>query len=109
MARLYSNENFPFPVVEVLRTLGHDVVTIQECGKGNVEVSDPEVLAVAHKLVRAIAAMLRSGENWRESVIAPGLEEESKIDEPIIENESIIEDESSIEDELEIDDESKNK
>lgn len=68
------------------------------------------LVAVAHKLVRAIAAMLRSGENWRESVIAPGIEEESKIDvESSIENESIIEDESSIEDELEIDDESKNE
>lgn len=32
MARLYSNENFPLPVVEKLRTLGHDVLTIQETG-----------------------------------------------------------------------------
>jgi len=28
MARLYSNENFPFPAVEELRCLGHDVMTI---------------------------------------------------------------------------------
>jgi hypothetical protein len=27
MARLYANENFPLPVVEVLRYLGHDVLT----------------------------------------------------------------------------------
>ena len=27
--RLYSNENFPKPVVEMLRTLGHDVLTLQ--------------------------------------------------------------------------------
>jgi len=33
MARLYSNENFPLPVVEELRRLGHDVLTIQETGK----------------------------------------------------------------------------
>jgi hypothetical protein len=32
MARLYSNENFPLPVVHRLRTLGHDVLTIQEAG-----------------------------------------------------------------------------
>jgi hypothetical protein len=32
MARLYSNENFPLPVVEKLRELGHDVLTIQETG-----------------------------------------------------------------------------
>ena len=29
MARLYSNENFPLPVVEELRQLGHDVLTIR--------------------------------------------------------------------------------
>ncbi len=34
MARLYTNENFPLPVVETLRKLGHDVLTIQETGKG---------------------------------------------------------------------------
>jgi hypothetical protein len=27
MARLYSNENFPLPVVEELRRLGHEVLT----------------------------------------------------------------------------------
>ena len=30
MARLYSNENFPLPVVQKLRVFGHDVLTIQE-------------------------------------------------------------------------------
>ena len=29
MARLYSNENFPLPVVEKLRALGHDVKTVE--------------------------------------------------------------------------------
>ena len=33
MARMYSNENFPVPVVEALRALGHDVVTIQDRGR----------------------------------------------------------------------------
>ena len=28
MARLYSNENFPLPVVEILRSLGHDVLPV---------------------------------------------------------------------------------
>ena len=32
MARLYANENFPLPVVEELRHLGHDVLTMQEAG-----------------------------------------------------------------------------
>jgi hypothetical protein len=35
MARLYANENFPHPVVDVLRRLGHDVVTIQEADRGS--------------------------------------------------------------------------
>jgi Domain of unknown function (DUF5615) len=30
MARLYADENFPLPVVTVLRRLGHDIVTIQD-------------------------------------------------------------------------------
>jgi len=32
VARFYANENFPLPVVEELRRLGHDVLTIQETG-----------------------------------------------------------------------------
>ncbi len=32
MARIYSNENLPFPVVEELRRLGHDAVTSLESG-----------------------------------------------------------------------------
>ncbi len=43
MARLYSNENFPLPVVEELRRLGHDVLTIQETGKANQEYPDEAV------------------------------------------------------------------
>lgn len=30
MARLYADEDFPLPIVEVLRQLGHDVRTVQE-------------------------------------------------------------------------------
>ena len=32
MARLYANENFPLPVVEELRRLGHEVLTTYEAG-----------------------------------------------------------------------------
>lgn len=32
MARLYGNENFPFPVVEGLRRLGHDALTSHAWG-----------------------------------------------------------------------------
>jgi Domain of unknown function (DUF5615) len=30
---LYADENFPLPVVQELRRLGHDVLTAQEDGK----------------------------------------------------------------------------
>ena len=42
MARLYSNENFPLPVVERLRALGHDVLTIQEAGKADQALPDQD-------------------------------------------------------------------
>jgi len=47
MAQLYANENFPVPVVEELRRLGHDVLTVHETGKANQAVPDGEVLAFA--------------------------------------------------------------
>jgi hypothetical protein len=47
MARLYANENFPFPVVEELRLLGHEVVTIQETGMAGQAMPDRDVLVFA--------------------------------------------------------------
>ncbi len=35
MAQLYADENSPLPVVEELRRLGHDVLTMYEDGKAN--------------------------------------------------------------------------
>jgi hypothetical protein len=35
MARLYSNENFPLPVVQELRNFGHDVLTVREAGNAD--------------------------------------------------------------------------
>ena len=59
MARLYSNENFPLPVVEELRRLGHDVLTIQETGKANQAVSDEDVLAFANSKKRILLTLNR--------------------------------------------------
>jgi len=59
MARLYSNENFPLPVVEELRRLGHDVLTIQEAGKAEQSVPDEEVLAFASVQGRAVLTLNR--------------------------------------------------
>lgn len=47
MARFYADENFPLPVVEELRRLGHDVLTMYEDGRANQSISDEEVLALA--------------------------------------------------------------
>jgi uncharacterized protein with PIN domain len=48
---LYADEDFAFPVVQ-LRLLGHDVVTAQVDGRR--AASDPDILARAHVLGRAV-------------------------------------------------------
>ncbi len=47
MARLYTNENFRRRIVEVLRELGHDVLTAFEAGNANLSIPDDEVLDFA--------------------------------------------------------------
>jgi hypothetical protein len=59
MAKLYANENFPFPVVKALRRRKHDVVTIQETGKGEQAVPDEEVLAFAAGQDRCVLTVNR--------------------------------------------------
>jgi len=54
VARLFADENFPLPVVEELRQLGHDVVTITDAGKGGQSVSDEAILALAFADRRAV-------------------------------------------------------
>ena len=53
-ARLYSNENFPLPVVEELRRLGYDVQTTHDTGKSNAGIPDDEVLRYAIENGRAV-------------------------------------------------------
>lgn len=59
MARLYANENFPWPGVLELRRLGHDVLTTAEAGKAEQAISDEEVLAFAHAEGRAVLTLNR--------------------------------------------------
>jgi Domain of unknown function (DUF5615) len=54
MARLYADEDFPLPVVEELRRIGHDVRTVQEAGRAGQGVDDAEVLADATADQRAM-------------------------------------------------------
>ncbi len=57
MAALYANEQFPRRVVEFLRELGHDVVTVQEAD--NRGLPDDEVLAFATSQNRAVLTLNR--------------------------------------------------
>jgi hypothetical protein len=59
MAKLYSNENFPLPVVEELRQLGHDILTIQQTGKAEQALSDEAVLSFAIEKKRALLTLNR--------------------------------------------------
>lgn len=54
MARLYSNENFPLPAVQELRSLGHDVLTSQDAGEAQQSIPDEDVLAFASEQGRAL-------------------------------------------------------
>ncbi len=59
MARFYANENFPLPVVEELRSLGNDVLTIQDTGKAGQALPDQEVLARARGEDRILLTLNR--------------------------------------------------
>jgi predicted nuclease of predicted toxin-antitoxin system len=59
MARLYTNENFPIPVVEELRRWGHDVLTVQEAGNAGQAIPDEAVLAFAVAEDRALVTLNR--------------------------------------------------
>lgn len=59
MARLLADENFPLPVVEELRRLGHEVLTLGDIGQAGQALSDEAVLAVARAQQRAILTLNR--------------------------------------------------
>ena len=59
MARFYSNENFPLPVVEALRRWGHDVLTTPETGETVRAQPDAAVLAFATTATRVLLTLNR--------------------------------------------------
>ena len=59
MARFYADEQFPFQVVELLRNVGHDVLTVQEAGNANKRIPDDQVLAFAVGQERTILTINR--------------------------------------------------
>ncbi len=59
MSKIYANENFPLPVVEALRELGHDVLTTMESGKAGQRIPDEDVLAFAIESGRVLVTFNR--------------------------------------------------
>jgi hypothetical protein len=59
VARLFADENFPFPVVQALRHLGHDVVTLAEVGKAGQAITDKAILELAAADQRAVVTLNR--------------------------------------------------
>lgn len=59
MAHLYANENFPRKVVELLRAVGHHVLTTLEAGNAGRAIPDSEVLAYAVHTKRAVLTLNR--------------------------------------------------
>jgi predicted nuclease of predicted toxin-antitoxin system len=52
MARFYADENFNYPTIEALRSLGHDATTVQDEGRRGD--ADDQVLALATQHGRAV-------------------------------------------------------
>lgn len=59
MARLYADEQFPRAVSELLRTMGHDVLTVQEAGNANLGIPDEDVLTFAVSDNRTVITLNR--------------------------------------------------
>ena len=50
MARLYADQDFPFPVVERLRQRGHNVLTTFEAGQANKRIGGADQLLLVPEL-----------------------------------------------------------
>jgi Domain of unknown function (DUF5615) len=59
LAAFYANENFPLPVVEELRRLGHDVLTSHDANQSDQAVPDEAVLDYAIAGGRAVLTLNR--------------------------------------------------
>ncbi|WP_310484355.1 DUF5615 family PIN-like protein [Chamaesiphon sp. VAR_48_metabat_403] len=59
MASFYADEQFPKATTIALRSLGHDVLTVQEAGNANQKIPDEDVLAFATDKDRAVLTLNR--------------------------------------------------
>jgi predicted nuclease of predicted toxin-antitoxin system len=60
VVNLYADEQFPKVVSELLRTYGHEVLTVQEAGNANLGIPDEAVLKFAVEIQRAIVTLNRN-------------------------------------------------
>ena len=74
MVRLYADEQFPRVVSELLRTMEHDVLTVQEAGNANLGIPDEEVLAFAIDDERAVVTLNRQDFIRLHRVLQPSVE-----------------------------------
>jgi len=54
LLQFYSNENFPIVMVNLLRAVGHDVLTSYEAGQANQRIPDNQVLHYATSIHRIL-------------------------------------------------------
>jgi predicted nuclease of predicted toxin-antitoxin system len=59
MARFYADEQFPKDATIALRSLGHDVLTVQEAGNANQKIPDEDIVVFATAQNRAILTINR--------------------------------------------------
>ena len=59
MARLYTDEDFSYPVIQRLRQLSHDIFTAYEAGQADQGIKDETVLAFAIAAGRAFLTFNR--------------------------------------------------
>ena len=59
MARLYTDEDFSYPVIQRLRQLDHDIFTAYEAGQAGQGIKDEAVLAFAIAACRAVLTFNR--------------------------------------------------
>ena len=54
MTKLYADENFPRPVVLILRKLGYDILTSYEAEQANQQIPDDQVILFAFEQDRLV-------------------------------------------------------
>jgi predicted nuclease of predicted toxin-antitoxin system len=54
MIKFYTDEGFPRPTTLAFRDLGYDILTCQEAGKANQNISDEDVVAFATEQNRVV-------------------------------------------------------